>query len=121
MSWKPIDQRDLDALVAGGLSDCSEELRQLFARVQVPARKWQLSPWGDAGGGFWVVAVHRDRVLWYNDIEEGFNVSRFEVSGQILDGEYWCNQDSLCWALPRLIGDPGSQLGPPTPVKGAGT
>ena len=110
MSWKPIHERELDALVASELSDCSEELRQFFARVRVPAHKWQLSPWGDEGDGFWVLAVHRDRVLWYNDIEEGFNVSTFEVRGQIPGDEYWCNQDPLCLALSQLTSDPGSQL-----------
>ena len=121
MSWKPMDERELDALVAANLADCPEHERQLFARFRVPARKWQLSPWGDEGGGFWVVAVHRDRVLWYNDIEEGFNVSKYEVAGQIPEGEYWCNQDTLCWALPRLIGDPGPRPGALMPVKGANT
>jgi hypothetical protein len=105
--------------VSRDLDDCSDDLKQLFARVHVAPLKWKLSPWGDAGGGFWVVAINCDRVLWYNDIEAGFNVSRFQVSGQIPEAEYWCNQDPLRWALPRLLGDLGSQAGPPRPVLGA--
>jgi hypothetical protein len=45
-----------------------------------------------------------DRVLWYNDIEEGFNVSRFTTVGSIPSTEYWCNQDELRWALSALAG-----------------
>ena len=48
------------------------------------------------------MAVHADRVIWYNDIEDGFNVSRFEIQGRIPDDEYWCNQDPLRWALAGL-------------------
>jgi hypothetical protein len=65
------------------------------------------------GGGFWVVAVYRDRVLWYNDVEEGFNVSQYQLSGVIPASEYWCNQDPLCWAIPKLLGDPGIRLRQP--------
>jgi len=55
-------------------------------------------------------------VLWYNDIEDGFNVSRFEARGEIPRDEYWCDRDPLHWALVRLQGEPGALLGPPEPV-----
>jgi hypothetical protein len=54
--------------------------------------------------------------LWYNEIEEGFNVSIFESQGQIPDNEYWCNQDPLRWALLELEGELGPRLGPPRPL-----
>jgi hypothetical protein len=41
-------------------------------------------------------------VLWYNDIEDGFNVSRFVQWGEIPSDEYWCSQDPLQYALPKL-------------------
>ena len=40
-----------------------------------------------------VVAVVGQECVWYNDIEEGFNISRFEEFGRIAD--YWCNQTEL--------------------------
>jgi len=119
MTWNPIERSDLESLLSRDLIDCSEEQKQFFAQVRIPPLKWTLSPWGDTGGGFWVVAVYRDRVLWYNDIEGGFNVSRYEVAGQIPEAEYWCNQDPLRWAMPRLVGDPAARLGPPRPALGA--
>jgi len=62
------------------------------------------------------VAVRENRVLWYNDIEDGFNVSQYSAVGTIPDNEYWCNQDSLKWALARLAGEPRPRLGPPQPI-----
>ena len=74
MTWTPFSRREIENLLAKELFECSEADCALFARVHVPLTKWSLSPWGDEGGGFWVVARSADRVLWYNDIEEGFNV-----------------------------------------------
>ena len=117
MTWQPISLGDLESMLLGDLAECSEDQREFFARARIPPGKWRLTPWGDDGGGFWAVAVHEDRVLWYNDIEDGFNVSRFKVPGEIPRDEYWCNQDVLKWALPRLQGDPGTVLGPPEPLQ----
>lgn len=114
--WQPIALAEIQQLLASDLRACSPTQREFFEAARLPPVKWQLSPWGDQGGGFWVVAVHRDRVLWYNDIEGGFNVSRFEVRGRILPEEYSCNQDPLRWALPRLRGDLGQGLGPLEPL-----
>jgi hypothetical protein len=54
------------------------------------AGKWRCSPFGDDSGGFWAVAVDGERVLWFNDIEDGFNWSRCTVRGRI--DEYLCDQ-----------------------------
>jgi hypothetical protein len=116
MDWEPISQESLEELIADELADATPEDRELFERTAVTPTKWQLSPWGDSGGGFWVIAVMDDRVLWYNDIEDGFNVSRFTVPGTIPTTEYWCNQDELRWAIPALAGKPQTKLGPPEPT-----
>ena len=71
------------------------------------------------GGGFWVVAVADRECIWYNDIEDGFNVSRFDVSGLIAD--YWCNQSELQHTMHALVrhvetGRPPVRLGPTEPL-----
>ena len=105
MNWEPLSRTELDTLLSRDVSACTELQAALFARIAIAPAKWQLSPWGDEGGGFWAVAVMNDRVVWYNDIEDGFNVSRFEHHGTIPPTEYWCNQDSLRHALHRLTGN----------------
>ena len=109
MTWHPIRLTDLQAILSRDLVECTVEQREFFDRARVAPVKWRLAPLGDQGGGFWAVAVNSDRVLWYNDIEDGFNVSRFDVRGEIPRDEDWCNQDSLRWALPRLQDDPGAR------------
>ena len=102
MTSTPISQAALIDIVAQDLAKCSDEVRAYYGRVAVPAAKWTQHSYGEKGAGFWVVAVEGDCVLWYNDIEEGFNVSKFREWGVIPDDEYWCNQDELESALNRL-------------------
>jgi len=68
--------------------------------MRIEPTKWQCPPWGDEGGGFWVVAIRNGMVTWYNDIEEGFNESRFVKEGTI--SEYGCNQDDFSQYLQKL-------------------
>jgi hypothetical protein len=112
VSWHPVGLSDLVSRIARDLLECSAEQREFFARTRITPTKWHLPRWGDEGGGFWAVAVHRNRVLWYNDIEDGFNVSNFDVPGQIPQDEYWCNQDPLRWALLRLEHGRGTRGAP---------
>jgi hypothetical protein len=77
MTWKPVSLTELNQIVAHELETCSDEQRAYFETVALEPAKWSQSPYGDEGGGFWAIASDQDRVLWYNDIEGGFNVSRF--------------------------------------------
>jgi hypothetical protein len=61
--------------------------------IKIIPEKWQEKQYGKEGGGFWVVAICGNRVIWYNDIEDGFNISRYHTYGEI--DEYWCNQSKL--------------------------
>ena len=68
--------------------------------IKIEPEKWAEKDFGDEGGGFWVVAVHKDKVIWYHDIEDGFNISGFKKFGEI--AEYFCDQDELSWAVTKL-------------------
>ena len=81
--------------------------------------KWQISPWGDHNDGFWVIGIIGQTVLWYNDIEEGFNSSSYSKYGTIK--EYWCNDDDLAMSIRslKLYAETGmfhSKAGPPKPL-----
>ena len=79
----------------------SPSQRRVWQAIRIDPEKWQQHPYGDAGGGFWVVALVGRTVVWYNDIEEGFNRSRYSDYGQIED--YWCNDDELEVAIGYLV------------------
>jgi hypothetical protein len=118
MTWKPICLAELEALMERDLDACPQEERAYFARVAFAPEKWSQSPMGDMGGGFWAVAVDGDRVLWYNDIEDGFNVSHFVLRGEIPRDAYWCNQSALGPMLSALRRAAVPRWSPPQPLPG---
>ncbi len=67
--------------------------KRLWELIKVIPVKWIQEPWGNEGKGFWVVAIIGKSVIWFNDIEDGFNRSEYSEFGKIND--YWCNQDDL--------------------------
>jgi len=100
VEWQPITEVALRKRIAQGVARMSAACRRLWEAVRVEPEKWALHPYGDAGGGFWVVAIIGRSVIWYNDIEEGFNRSRYSCHGRIDD--YWRNDDELDVALAYL-------------------
>lgn len=90
MDWEPITRAELDELLRAGLADADDAVLEAWKAMRIEPEKWKCSPIGDEGGGFWVVAVHKGNVTYYNDVEDGFNESPFTVQGVI--DEYWCNQ-----------------------------
>lgn len=87
-------------MIATALAECDDAVRAEWARIRIEPEKWRCSPWGDESGGFWAVAVDDSRVLWFNDIEEGFNWSRFSSTGTI--DEYLSEQTELTEVLERF-------------------
>jgi hypothetical protein len=101
VDWQPISEAALRKRIAQGVKRMDAKARRLWEAIRIEPEKWQLSPYGDAGGGFWVVAIVGRSVVWYNDIDEGFNRSRYSEYGQI--GDYWRNDDELEVTLGYLM------------------
>lgn len=106
MEWTPLSRVELDDLIASGLEFMDDSVQEAWRAMRIEPQKWQCSPWGDEGGGFWVVAEQAGRVVWYNDIEDGFNTSSFTTRGRI--DEYFCSQTTFA---EFLLGLPEAQEG----------
>lgn len=120
MTWTPITEAEIRNELNSSWEKMSLPQRRLWDVIKVDPEKWRQNPWGNEGGGFWVVAVFGKTVIWYNDIEEGFNRSVYESYGTI--SEYWCNQDELEWTIQHVLDEiregipSGCYLGPPEPI-----
>jgi len=101
IEWEPITEAALRARVAQGEARMTADQRRVWQAIRIEPEKWQQHPYGDAGAGFWVVAVIGRTVIWYNDIEDGFNRSAYSAYGTIDD--YWCNDDELEVTVQYLI------------------
>ena len=98
--WTPISKIDLQDLISRAESVLTDNMYRFWKLINVEPEKWREKEYGDEGGGFWIVAILGNNVIYYNDIEEGFNISEYEVYGEIK--EYWCNQSDLDWEIIRL-------------------
>lgn len=120
MSWEPISEAALWDDINDAFDRMSPEQRKVWELIKVPPEKWQEPTYGTEGGGFWVVAVIGSSIVWYNDIEDGYNQSKYSKFGVI--DEYWCNQDELEWTIQNVINmlgdgyDSAGRSGPPQPI-----
>ncbi len=98
--WEPISLDELYVEILKTEKDLSGELKNFWNLIKIDPIKWKEKEFGEMGGGFWVVAICGSQVIWYNDIEEGFNISTYKIFGEI--EKYWCNQDELVCSITKL-------------------
>jgi len=95
-----INEEDIWDLINDSSKGLTTLEERFFETIRIMPEKWQISPWGDHNDGFWVIGIIGQVVLWYNDIEEGFNSSSYSKYGRIK--EYWCNDDDLAMSIRSL-------------------
>ena len=95
--WTPISLAELEEWISRGESKLEGEPLNFWNLIKIAPHKWQEKEYGNEGGGFWVVAIFGNAVVFYNDIEEGFNISTYQTFGHI--SEYWCEQSELDWIV----------------------
>ncbi|MDR6841758.1 hypothetical protein [Pseudoxanthomonas sacheonensis] len=81
-TWIPITAQELEALLERELSRCSDEQRQYFTRISTGLREAKIERFGLIENVF-VVAQDKGIALYYEDVEEGFNLSPLTMDGAI--------------------------------------
>ena len=117
MIWKPATIEQVKAIVSAESTHFDAEQAAAYERFRVepfPGKLFRFDRWENAV----IVARNGERVIYWEDVEEGFNESP-ATGDRIL--ERWCNQDRLGVALNRWIegreGPPN--LGGPKPKPSA--
>ena len=99
--WTPITIENLKNLILKGELELNDNQLNFWDLIKIKPEKWKEKEYGTEGGGFWVVAIFGREIIYYNDIEEGFNISTYKKYGEI--DEYWCNQSDLNWTIIGLM------------------
>ena len=86
-TWQPISATELDTLLAAQISDCSPEQREFFERCRVTPYLVPITRLGNTEAVF-VVARTGDLVLYYEDVEDGFNISTLAPDGSVATPGY---------------------------------
>jgi len=100
VGWKPITTEALERLIAEQLATVSPEVAARYARILVPLRSVPIRRAGKVDQVF-VIAEYEGTVLYYEDVEEGFNLSELDAQGFIASPGY--EQWELGHALERLL------------------
>lgn len=112
-SWRPASELEIWDIINRAWEKMSLPQRRVWEMIKVDPMKWQEKTYGAMGGGFWVVAIYGSTVVWYNDIEGGFNESKWTIPGTI--DEYWAGQSALQDMIGGSLETSGSagRCGPP--------
>lgn len=100
-AWQPIAADELSQIVERQLATCEPAQRDAFRRLRIPLRAIPIVRSGHVESVF-AVAERGNEVLYYEDVEEGFNVSPLDVSGAIANPGF--EQWELKHALHHWLG-----------------
>ena len=81
--WKPISLEKLKRHIELQEFLLTEEEKAFWCFMQIEPEKWVDNAYQQEPVEFFVVAIFGHRVIYYNDIEEGFNISEFEEYGRL--------------------------------------
>jgi len=95
MEWKAATLSEVGDIVKADLAKCDPEQMATFRQFSVEPYYAPIVRYGEIGQVV-VVARKSDEVMYWEDVEEGFNISPVGQDGVVL--EHWCNQDELGWA-----------------------
>jgi len=117
--WTPISLEELNEIILAHQVHMNGKELRLWEMIKIEPQKWSEEEYGVEGGGFWAVGIFGKSVLWYNDIEGGFNTSSYTSPGKI--DEYTCSQDELYFTIRGILriienGEQTSMRGVPKPL-----
>jgi hypothetical protein len=114
--WQPATIEYVKELVDRDVLGCDEKQPALFKTCAVEPYTAPITRHGNRDTVV-VVARNGNEVIYYEDIEGGFNMSRVRPDEEIL--EHRCNQDDLRFALNHWIEGrtPSDKFGPARPIE----
>jgi len=116
MEREPASIEEVKKIIQEDLTECDDQQLAAFRQHSVEPYRTPIVRNGNLESVV-VVARRGDEVIYWEDVEEGFNLSPEAGDGRIL--EHWCNQDELRYVLNAWIdGRKRSiKLGPAIPIE----
>ena len=116
IDWTPATIAEVKQILQQDLVACDAEQKAAFHRFEVEPYATPIVRYGQPESVI-IVARRDNEVIYWEDVEEGFNASPVDENGTIL--EHWCNQDQLGHALNAWVEGrslPG-KFGPARPLQ----
>ena len=103
-TWEPLSDSDFIKLFDKQYQELNETEREAFNRYRVTPRKAMIRRSSQAADEFvFVVAQASDGVLYFDDVEYGFNISTVDESGKVLvpgGSQYTLKEAVIQWMVP---------------------
>jgi len=114
--WQPATIEEVNKIVTRDLTACDADQLAAFNKYSIEPFSATIARYGETESVV-VVARNGDQVIYWEDVELGFNVSPISPDGRVL--EHWCNDDELGFALNAWIEGRGlhGKFGPAVPLK----
>ena len=100
--WRPASESEVLRILEMQIAELPSDQRRRFGELRVSLRRVPIAG-SDPPEFVFVVAEVGDRVIYYEDVEEGFEVSSINDNGEI--PERGCNQLELTHVMYRLQAD----------------
>ncbi len=105
MEWQPATVEAVKRIIEGDLKACNGKQVAVYEKYSVEPYHAPILRYGEMESVV-VVAQRQDEVIYWEDVEEGFNCSAVGTDGRVL--EHLCNQDELRLALNKWVEGEGS-------------
>ena len=99
MSWKPITKEELERELEAQCDDLSPEEMRYFSSIRVPLESVKIDRNGSIENVY-IVARQQQIVIFYEDVEEGFEITKLNSQGVI--DEYGANQFTIRHVINQL-------------------
>jgi hypothetical protein len=114
MQWNPATIDEVKDILETDLEKCDPQQFAVFRQYSVEPYFAPIVRYGKVEKV--VIVAHRaGEVIYWEDVEEGFNISPLGSDGLVL--EHWCNQDDLSTALNQWIEGRERHYGNSSPAK----
>ena len=105
MSWNtiyhPISLDNLLEIIAWDESKMESDIETFWNLLRIVPERWNINEDDQEGVRFWVIGIIWNKSIYYDDIEEWFNISEYSL--------YWvlnivnAEQDELQMAIYKII------------------
>lgn len=100
MHWETSTIDEVKQIIRRDLTKCTASQIEAFHRFAIEPYSAKLLRYGNVETAI-IIARKGDDAMYWEDVEEGFNISGLSSDGMIL--EHGCNQDELHTALQRWL------------------
>jgi len=98
-TWKAASRDDVEGIITNHLRGCTEAQRALFDELRVPLEVFPIDRHGNIEQVY-VVARVKDAVIFWEDVEEGFEMTTTDEDDVLRD--YAASQFDLSHVMHRI-------------------